>query len=374
MINFFAPINNLGYGVHAYNFMKALDATGVDIALFPISNKVLFRTPLIDKWEANSKKFNKEDVSLMLFHEFEMHKFYGKKRIGFPVFETGIEKEHFGYLSSLDFILQPSWFGKKYLLEHGFKNVFIVPEGFDQERYNLSLSKFNDKIKILNERGVIFSTVGKLEKRKSSLDILHVFTQALDGINVRCTLLAHMYNPFLEDWLDRITDELINKLEYAVIQNAKNTITFERSNLRIVVPKYPIKDIRDIYVISHFGIYASKAEGWNLPLIESIASGIPCLTTSNTAQGDYLVGYPEELLIPTERVEVANDGIWFHGTKGEWCIPDFVAMKNKLAYLAKNAETFLDKRTECFNSVKDFTWENSAKKFIEFSGQVNISI
>lgn len=359
MVNFYAPINSLGYGVHTYNFMRALDKSGMNLALFPMSNNMEFSDLLIEKWLNNAKAFSKDDLGVMIFHEQYMNKFYGRKRIGFPVFELDLLKEDIEKLKTLDVILQTSTYFKDYLNSLGFNNVYVVPEGYSA---NISKTNFEDKKELLKSRGVVFSHVGKFESRKSSLDILRVFTYALQDIGKNCILIAHMINIFEPNWLN-IIKSCLETMAYRVDLETESMISFRNRNLNIIVPKGRLHDISEVYDQSHFGIYLSKAEGWNLPLIESIASGLPCITTNWTGQSEYLKNYPIELIVNKGNSVVANDGRWFFGNRGNWTEPDLSHTKEILKRVASMPEKYLELRQDCFNAIKDFTWDNSAKVF-----------
>ena len=362
MINFYAPINTLGYGVHTYNLLKSLDKLDVEFALFPLNNSPEINDPVIEKWIANQKRFNKNDVGVMIFHEQFMNRFYGKMRIGFPVFELDLLSEDIEKLRTLDYILQTSEYFKSYLNNLGFNNVFVVPEGFNPNMFNFDNSLLQKKEKLLNERGLIFSHIGKMEERKSTLDIVNVFTEALFNASIKCTLLLNVVNPFLSKWLDLLSN-FIYSLEYIKHQEDESTISFSKGNLKIIVLKGKLRNVREIYDSSVFGLYLSKAEGFGLPLIESIASGLPCVTTCNTGMMDYLKEYPNDLIVSSNKKVIANDGIWFKGDRGEWLCPDLGHVKQILRNIANNPIKYLHMANDCYKSIQNYTWEASAQKF-----------
>ena len=368
-INFYAPINNLGYGVHSYNLLKSLDKLVIAFALFPPNNITDCLDTIIEKWVTNQKKFNKNDIGVMIFHEQFMNRFYGKLRIGFPVFELDLLPEDIEKLKTLDYILQTSEYFKSYLNSIGFNNVFVVPEGFNPDIYNFDNSIIQKKEKLLNDHGLIFSHIGKMEERKSTLDIVNVFTQALHNSTNKCTLILNVVNPFLSNWLDLLSS-FIYSIGYIKLQEDESTFSFVKDNLKLIVLKYKLKNIREIYDSSVFGLYLSKAEGWNLPLIESIASGLPCVTTNNTGMSDYLKEYPSEFIVQPGQSTVANDGVWFRGNRGNWVCPDLGSAKQILRSIASNPFPYLHKIKDCYNSIKNFTWEMSAQKFISVMKQV----
>lgn len=364
MINFYCPINYLGYGIHSYNLMKELDKKGIDLALYPPNNRTDFTDALVEKWINNQHKFNKEDNAIMLYHEQFMNRFYGKIRIGYPVFELLPTKEDLEKMKCVDYLFQTSTYFKNVLSQVGITNVSVVPEGYDHNKYCLTQDIVDNRNKIYNERGIIFSHVGKYEDRKSSKEILEVFTYALKDEAIKCSLIVNMVNPFFQDWLITIKNLLIN-LGYQLIKENEVIQTYALSNLVIIVIKQKFQDIREIYNNSHFGIYLSKAEGWGLPLIESIASGLPCVTTNWTGQSEYLQSYPKELIVSSGKECIANDGIWFLGDKGTWVEPDLSSAKFILRNICRNSEYYMKLSSICRQSVEKFTWENSANVFIE---------
>ena len=114
----------------------------------------------------------------------------------------------------------------------------------------------------------------------------------------------------------------------------------------------------------------SKAEGWNLPLMECITCGTPAITTDWTGMSEYLQYYPSELKVRKDRDELANDNYWFKGNRGTWQIPDINYLKSILSQVKNSLEKYLRLSDKCVNSVKQFTWKNSALKLNNFINQI----
>ena len=102
MLNFYAPINYLGYGIHSYNLMKAYCEEFPDkkISLTPPFGNTHWEDAYVDSWLKNREHISKLDIGLMIFNEPFLNQFSGAKRIGFPVFEM----EQFPVLSCLTFL------------------------------------------------------------------------------------------------------------------------------------------------------------------------------------------------------------------------------------------------------------------------------
>jgi glycosyltransferase involved in cell wall biosynthesis len=353
VINFFGVINSLGYGVFTRNLLRAYDQhVSQDIAFFPTP---LFNPPTedpaINRWLENGKKFKKTNPSISIFQAQYLNQFSGTPMIGFPIFEldlfTDIELQ---VLKGLDVIFQPSKWGKQVVENHHFKNVHVIPGGYDPEIFQRTLT-LEQKLTRIQEQGVTFIHVGKLEARKSSLEILSAFLKASYENENRANLVFHVSNPFDPEWFTKLERLL---LEQRFHFDGRHYV---REKTKIMVPKdrflqEPVK----LYQMADFGVWASKAEGWNLPLLECIASGVPCLTTDNTAQSDFIRKgvYPSELIVKSHQTEPTR-------VDGKWWPIDQNELSQKISGMISNPEKFLKLEELCFQSVKDFTWKNSAE-------------
>jgi glycosyltransferase involved in cell wall biosynthesis len=356
MLNFFAPINNLGYGVFSHGLIRAYDQhVSKDIALFPVPQADLM-DEAIQRWIENGVRFNKNDPSIMIFQAPWLNRFVGKPMIGFPIFELDVVPDlDLKILQGLDAILQPSSWGKKVLENHGLSNVHVVPGGYDADLFVPDLT-IQQKMERIQKQGVSFVHVGKFEVRKSSEELLHCFARASSEVgDAKCNLIFHVMNPFDQDWLGKVRS-IVSR--YGFSQSGSHYV---RGNTRILVPEGRFTtDLKKLYQMAEFGLWASKAEGWNLPLLECIAAGRPCLTTNNTAQGDFIRAgvYPSELIIASHQKEPTRVGGHF------WPL-DQEEVVQKIRNLIQEPLKYLNLENKCLESVKDFTWVNSAKKLQE---------
>lgn len=352
MLNFFAPINNLGYGVFSHGLIKAYDRyVSQDIALFPVP-QADFMDDSIQRWMANGTRFSKSDPSIMIFQAPWLNRFVGKPMIGFPIFELDIVPDYdLSILKGLDVALQPSEWGKKVLLDHGVRQVHVVPGGYDPEVFQPRIAQ-EQKLARIQQNGVTFVHVGKFEVRKSSEEILHCFVRAAKTCNDKVNLVFHVCNPFDSQWFQKV--EKILK-DYDFTQAGTQ---FSHGLIRVIVPQGRFaSDPSKLYETADFGIWASKAEGWNLPLLECLACGTPCLTTDNTAQADFIRKgiYPSELVLKSRQKEPTRLGGMF------WPL-DHEELIFKIKTLIQDPEKNLPLSEKCFESVKPFTWENAARK------------
>jgi len=109
---------------------------------------------------------------------------------------------------------------------------------------------------------------------------------------------------------------------------------------------------------SHVFLSCSRSEGWNLPLIESIACGIPSICLDYSAQAEfskgisYMVRVKEMRSIPT-------------GFPGEYAEPDFDDFKSKMRYVYENWQECRTRALTGANFIKQhFSWEKQLKLLI----------
>ena len=120
-----------------------------------------------------------------------------------------------------------------------------------------------------------------------------------------------------------------------------------------------------LYHDCDFGLYASSGEAWNLSALESIACGLPTITTDFAGQSEYLAKYPKELIVSTGTKKLANDGLFFKGDSGCWIEPDYDDLFAVIGYVLRNAEKIYEStREKCVKAVSEFTWTNAVKNIL----------
>ena len=365
-INFFAPSNELSYGIHARNTMKALHLKGHTINLTPTMNDVSYQDIFVQTWLQNQKFFQMSNPSVMIFHAAFLSQFSGKPKIGFPVWEIDHFSEHeLAMMKSCDFLLVTSSWGKDILEKKGFV-THVVNEGFDPNIYAPSIP-WEHKLSMIKNHPIRFGHVGKWECRKSSQEIIQGFLLAVRQRHESTELVMHSLNPFMD------SQQIINAIKKTIdplsdnfyTESKNNIITFAADNWKIIFPleRLPNEEsMAEFYNKVHVGLFASRAEGWNLPLMEMIACGVPCITTDVTAQQEYLQQYPSLLKLTHLSLVPAYDGVWFRdpNTPARWFQPNPEELAQKITWCLDHPENVLALGPACQRSVSKFTWDAAA--------------
>lgn len=355
MINFFGPINHFGVGIHNYNLASACERGGKEICLIPPFGQVSFEDESVSRWLRNRSRFSAKDPSVMIFDIPFLTQFSGSPRIGFAVFETdGFTKIQLAALKSCDFLLTPSKWGKEILANHGLEST-VVNEGIDQNIYPLTITPQDGLFRFVH--------VGKLEERKGTLQLVRCFFKALEKQDAE--LILHCENPFMVEGGRNEIRQVLGELGF---RQAGNNLTFSRMGLRVRLTS-KVATMSNLYMAADCGVFPTKGEGWGLPIQECIACGIPAIVGCWSGQSEYLgTDYPHGLAFERSVSEVASDGVWFHGDRGNWFSVVDEDLVAKIRWAFANARNLMGDQKWLLKvaQVREFSWERSATQFIRF--------
>lgn len=357
-VNFFAPINDLGFGIHSYNTIREFEKRGHQTTLVTPFNRIGFETPEVKRWLANQLKFEPNDPGIMIFNEEYLSQFCGNPRIGFPVFELEtFTPVQIAMIKACDFVFTPTKWGQKILVQNGIPvyKTRIVNEGFDPEVFLDYHASDAEKA----GEPFTFVHVGKFEARKGTLQMIECFFQALERETAR--LLLHIHNPFLTDYAP--INELVNELGFTSVNGGS---IWRRAGLSIHFsqPFERHSYVSNLYLRADCGLYPTRAEGWGLPILETLATGVPCVVGNWTGQTEYINAdsYPEELLLVNPMRVLASDNMWFFGDRGHWNVPTDGQLMDAIRFAFMNARTIRKTLAwkETVAGFRQFTWERAA--------------
>jgi len=347
-INIISPINQLGYGVAGLNIVSALNSS-LEVALWPIGQPDCdnLYVPLIKECIGRSELPDFNAPCLRIWHQNDMSQFVGRgDRIGFPIFELDrftTQEEH--HLSSLDKIVVCSEWAKEICVKHvsGDPNVFVAPLGVDRTIFKESVSSRPE---------TIFFNCGKWEVRKGHDVLVEAFNQAFTpDDNVELWMMCH--NPFYTDEENQHWENLY-----------KGSVLGDK--IRIIPRQRTQQDVYNIMRQIDCGVFPSRAEGWNLELLELMSCGKHVIATNYSGHTEFCTK-ENSMLIHTDEKEDATDNKWFFG-QGQWAKVGDKQIKQIALYMgaihrAKQSNR-LFVNNECINTAKKFSWDNTAKEII----------
>ena len=362
MINILTPINQLGYGVTGLNIVKALSKL-IDVSLWIIgethpasgiydsSIKLQVSSQedadVCKKALQNAILFDHKQPCIKIWHQHDMAEFVGSgKHLGFPIFELDsfneVERHH---LQSVDELFVCSSWAKSVMEDNDIKvKTTVIPLGVDASIFKYQPEYPSDKAK----EKTIFFNCGKWEIRKGHDILIKAFKRAFDtGDNIELWMMCQ--NPF-------------NSPE----EEAQWKLLYNHPKIKIIPRVQTQQEVYNIMQQVDCGVFPSRAEGWNLEILELMACGKHIITTDYSAHTEFCTKDNADLVTIKEK-ELAYDGKWFHG-RGSWAKIgdqeiDQIAHLMKQFHIKRSNEHYVNHKG--IETALEFSWDNTARKIIE---------
>ena len=347
-VNIITPINQLGYGITGLNIVNSFYKNDYRVALWVIGQPEAPPSlySIIGECLENAKMPDFDAPCLRMWHQFDMSQFVGRgDRVGFPIFEldtfTDQEKHH---LSSLDKIFVCSHWAELVIKNNNIDvETHVVPLGVDRDIFSESES-FREE--------TIFFNCGKWEKRKGHDILPEIFTRAFSPED-KVELWMMCDNPFCSQEENR---EWIN--------------IYKRSGLgdkiRLIPRQQGQKEVYNIMKQTDCGVFPSRAEGWNLELLEMMSCGKNVIATDYSAHTEFCNDTNCQL-VSTKELEEARDNKWFFGD-GNWASIKEDQINQTVSHMQKIHELKQKQNLKInyagIETAKRFSWDNTAKEII----------
>ncbi len=346
-MNIISPINSLGYGVAGLNIVKAMSDLET-VSLWVLGNPEVSTEQdahVIRQALGHASVPTFDDPCLRIWHQHDMAQFVGKgMHIGFPFFELDkLKAQEKLHLNHLDRLFVASQWAKDIANEQLFlkeTDIRVTPLGVDSEVFK--------PVDLKEEEKTIFLNCGKWEIRKGHDILVNMFNKAFEkDDDVELWMMTS--NPFLTEKEDSewkkmyLNSKLGDKIKF---------IDRQRTH----------EEVYNIMCESTCGIFPSRAEGWNLELLEMMSCGKQVITTNYSAHTEFC-NDDNAMLVNINDVEPAYDGKWFDGNSGSWGkisdteIDLFVDMMK-----AVHENHRFNK--EGVDTAKKFSWRNTAQSIL----------
>tara|TARA_B100001778_G_C18594740_1_gene634075 strand:+ start:516 stop:1577 length:1062 start_codon:yes stop_codon:yes gene_type:complete len=351
MINIISPINPLGYGVAGLNIVKELSKL-TQVSLFPMGQISGLNNAqdaeVVKKCIANSRMPSFTDACVRIWHQNDMSQFVGNgKRIGFPFFEldnfSDIEKHHLQFPDQI--IVSSKWAKEVVVNSCNLTNVSVVPLGVDSSIFTPHEN---------TEEKTIFFNCGKWEYRKGHDIIPLLFNNAFtEQDNVELWMMTQ--NPFLSKEQSEAWSKIYKKSKLG-------------SKIKLVDRVNTHKEVYNIMRNVDCGLFPSRAEGWNLELLEMMSCGKNVIATDYSAHTEFC-NHDNALLISVDEKETAKDNIWFHGDVGQWAKLGRNQMDQAIQHMRdvhnKKQNGHLQVNKSGIDTARYFSWHNTAKGILK---------
>lgn len=371
-------IGNTGYNNHTRDFVRSLsNYINIKVRNFTIGSswsglsdcphdgesylndidkKVLYEQVLWDTKDSRSnykiypsnKKEFKTDIHLVLC-ETDHHLFYDNYdglRIAYNVWESTLQPENFfERLKYYDQLWVPTVWQKECSIKQGYPEdkIKVVPEGVDTSLF------FPEEVthEITSDGRFKFFLAGRWDYRKSTKEIIESFLNTFDRTEP-VDLIVSVDNPFSNDGLETTEERLTH---------------YDLNDDRIKILHFPSReDYVKILKSCNIFVSCARSEGWNLPLIESMACGIPSIYSNCSGQLEFAKdkGLPVNILY--EKPVTASTYNHFNDNVGNYYEPDFnhlskVMRESYENYLIHKEKSLIDSS----EIINNYNWDNVAQ-------------
>lgn len=359
-----SPLNSLGYGVVGIQVLLQLHKD-TNVCCFPIGNvqvddiqhaDVIKKThysnhidfPFYRRSSVEVTGIDYPDI-LKIWHQNALFERPGKGRFfGWPIFELDrfTDLELISLEQPDELIVCSEWAKDVILSSLPHAKVSVVPLGVDSSVFKPIPYPENEKANFPNN--YTFYTIGKLSKNKGHDILASAFNKAFEQSDtVRLEMLTH--NPFFtpqenDYWQGLFTkSKLGNKIRFHSHFNTHQDIAKQ-------INKYDC------------GIFCSRAEGWNLGLLESMACGKPVIATDYSGHTEYCLDENSFLVyIDKDNLEDAHDGKWFNG-QGKWATLGLEQEEQLIEHMRFCYENCVTENLSGQHTANVYSWENTGRE------------
>ena len=347
-INLSCPINQTGYGISSFNILKELTKIS-ELSYLPIGQPSVQTQEdynIVQSLLNNQDLANINSPFIKIWHQFDLGTHFGRgKYFGFPFFELDTfntrEKQH---LSVPDVVFVTSEWAKSVVLNNNITTpVEVIPLGVDT-----NIFQYDKFPRVNNKDKYIFLNIGKWEVRKGHDILFSLFQQAFpDETDVELWILAS------EKTNGYSTPEQLS--EWKKLSSGDDRIKISSG-----VDSHD--EIARIMSNVDCGIFPSRAEGWNLELLEMMAMNKPVIATKYSAHTEFC-NADNCHLIDIDETEIAVDGKAFYG-QGNWAKLGQNQFDQTIEYMRNMYKNRITTNPEGLKTAQAFSWKNSASKIL----------
>lgn len=350
-LNLITSLDPIGYGYTGRSLLGELTRAGVQVALFPLSQSVFVGHDPQDPVRlglANAERYDSSAPSVRIAFARSQAEHVGRgPHAGFPIFELDrFEPVEVHHLSQLDAILVCSKWAANVVESSGIRvPVTVAPLGVDRSIFHEAAGQ-----RATRDRPgpTVFVNNGKWEWRKGHDFLLQAFCNAFTpGDDVLLRLLSRNAG---------VPDEVNDSWARIFLESRMG------SRVQIIPRVANQHEVAALLADCDCGVFPSRAEGWNLGLLECMSVGLDAIATDYSAHSEY-VDPANCRVVHVEETEPARTGEWLWGA-GNWAKLGVSQMEQMVHHLREvhrlKREGTLPRNDAGIATAKAFTWRRTA--------------
>jgi hypothetical protein len=276
----------------------------------------------------------------------ELRRNRGHYRIGYTMLEVdGFPREWVRQANRMDEVWVPSTFNRDGLLRCGLRRpVHLMPLGVDPSYFSPAVAT------LPNPWGeYVFLSVFEWGERKEPWLLLDAFNDC-----------------FSADEPVRLVCKVMNRDPMVSVKEEIRRLGLRPSGGRISYlfnVELPHYQLGSLYRSADCFVAASRGEGWNLPLMEAMACGLPAIATAWGGQADFVderVAYP---LRSRGTVPAIAKCPYYEGFS--WSDPDPDHLRALLRHVYENRQEARQRgQAAAQEMARSWTWQHAASRIV----------
>jgi hypothetical protein len=279
-----------------------------------------------------------------------------KRTIGLTMLEVdGIPGKWVEICNKMDEIWVPSTFNEDTFIKSGVQGekVVVMPLGVDTGTFNPHGPR------AVTGKGFTFLTVCEWIPRKGYDILVDAYLQEFsDKDNVSLVIKSHGRRNFDPDGT-----KILQEIKGFIGKSSKLSVP----SIALISRILTTSQMAALYRSVDCFVLPTRGEGWNLPVLEAMASEIPVITTAWSGHMDflneensYLIKVKE--LEPVPRLGLSTDEIYL-GFR--WAKPDVQHLRKLLREVYENRTEAFKKAKKARESIKRLSWDAVAERMVE---------
>jgi len=187
--------------------------------------------------------------------------------------------------------------------------------------------------------------------------------------------MQYLFKAFAEEFRKDEPVRLLAKINPAYnqpgwnIQNemAKLNLAKDHAEIQVTADNVTLPILNELYNQGDCFVSTQMADGFNLPGLEAMATGMPTIQTGFGGQTDYMteknswkINYA---LMPVDW-DIMYESV-------NWAVPDRKHLRELLRYAFENQDEVKKKGEQALKDAQKWTWDNTAKKGIKALEELN---